>query len=181
MCPFSQSVGTTGAVAIPDAAPATATSPGQDGVMNKTQAAALAAATSSLPVVPATEIALVDTVTKSILAVNWSKIPDRSFAMTVNYAVECTDGTNTQIQSGLVNGNLARASNGTYASSQTAAATSNTVTSGGMTITFSWDTTTDPNNPVFRVNANSSLTPTILEITFYVAYATHPEALSVAP
>lgn len=96
----------------------------------------------------------------------------------VTYAVECTDGVNSQIQSGSLNANVARTSVGAYTTNQTPTGTTNTVTQGGMTPTFSW--TTVGSVATLNVSVTTSLTPTDLHINYYIDFATHPAAVALA-
>jgi len=121
------------------------------------------------PAVINTRIPLINNTPVSLLVVDMAKVPDNSFAMNVQFAVEATDGSDVQIRSGNVNANVAVKS-GAYTTSQAQSAT-NAVTGGTLTTTFSW--LTSGTTATLQLNASSSLTPTDIHVNVYVSYATH--------
>jgi len=121
---------------------------------------------------------LTASVLQPLLSVDFSLIPDLTSAVKLTYAVECTDGVNSQIQSGTLNANVARTSGGAFTTAQTPTGTTNTVTNGGMTPTFSW--ATNGNVVTLGVTVTTNLTPTNFHIDFFVDFATHKAAVSLA-
>jgi hypothetical protein len=133
---------------------------------------------SPQPNLPVQVKKLVASTLTPLLRIDFSKIPDLTSAVKIRYAVECTDGVNSQIQSGDLNANVARTSAGAYTTNSTPTGTTNTVTSGGMTPTFSW--TTSGNIATLNVSVTTSLTPTDFHINYNINFATHPLAVSAA-
>lgn len=148
----------------------------QDGFMSAQDKQQLTDLASSAPTVPSTEVALANGVDKALFTVDMTKVADRSFACMIFIAVEATDNVNVQIRSGNVIANVARASNGTYATTA-ADRTSNANTTGSLTVTFSWSTS--GSIATFVVNASSNLPPTDLHVKFYIPYVTHQGALAL--
>lgn len=160
---------------IVDIGPATTT---QSGLMAPADKTTLNNLSSPQPNFAITVKNLVASTLTPLLSIDFTQVPDLTSAIKIRYAVECTDGTNSQIQSGDLNANVARTSGGAYTTSQTPTGTTNTVTSGGMTPTFSW--TTVGNVATLNVSVTTNLTPTNFHINYYIAFATHNLAVSLA-
>lgn len=126
--------------------------------------------------IPQTTKTLSDNATIPLFNVDFNLVPDRSFAAKIVFAVEVRDATNTQIRSGDLNANICVTSGGVYNTSQADQSTT-AITAGSLTVTFSW--TINGNLATFNVNANSSLIPTDLHITYTMISATHSGAITV--
>lgn len=81
----------------------------------------------------------------------------------IDYLVEASDGTDIQTESGQVIFSFVNKA-GSYITGITAHDTQNTVSSG--TLTTTWDITTGASLVNVRVNADTSLSPTVLRITY---------------
>jgi hypothetical protein len=81
----------------------------------------------------------------------------------MDYLVEASDGTDIQSESGHVVFSFVN-KGGTYTTGISSHDTQNTPSSGTLAVT--WDITTGSSLVNVRVNANSSLTPTLLRITY---------------
>lgn len=126
--------------------------------------------------IPQTTKALADNVVTPLFSIDMSQVPDRTFSGKIVYSIESLDATNAQIRSGDLNANVAQTAGGTFATSQNDQATA-AITAGSLTVTFSW--TTAGNIATFNVNANSSLIPTGLNITYTMIAATHPGIITL--
>lgn len=129
-----------------------------------------------IPVVPAAIKDLTNNVATALFQVDLSQtIPiydtrrDNSFGAKMFFAVECTDGTDVQIREGDVN--LAAVMKGATITTAQAVNATNAVTGGTLTVTFSWSTS--GSIATLQVTPSSTLTPTELEIHYFLLHATH--------
>lgn len=129
------------------------------------------------PVIPGVVKSLINNTTVSLISVDMTKTipsykitPDNSFGCKMFFAVECTDGSDVQIREGDVNAAVAFKSP-TFTTAQAVSQTG-AITGGTLTATFSWATAS--NIATLQVNAASSLTPTDLQIHYFIMHATHP-------
>lgn len=159
---------------IPDA------SQSASGVMAPSDKQALDALASTTPLIAQQHKDMVNNQITPLFTVDMTKIPDHSYGIQVFYALEATDGVNTQMRSGHQIMNVAQASNGTFATSVIDFSTVS-VTFGTLTINGTWATV--GNIATFRMQAASSLAPTSLHIMFYIAFVSHPAsgALALSP
>jgi hypothetical protein len=173
-------VNITPAVGYPNApiTPLPSQLPLAQGSLNPTQATQLANVVSPTPNLAVAVKNLTPSTLTPLLTVNFASVPDLSSAVKMTYAVECTDGTNAQIQSGTLNANVARTGAGAYTTNVVPTGTTNTVTSGGMTPTFSW--TTVGSVATLNVSVTTNLTPNNFHVNYYIDFATHPAAVALA-
>ncbi len=108
-----------------------------------------------------------------LLRVDVSQIPDHTFAARLQFAAECTDGTDAQIRQGDCNSAVSFKPPATFATSQAQNAT-NAFTVGNLTTTFTW--TTSGTVATLNVTVTSTLAlPTSFSFNFNVIFATHPQ------
>jgi len=132
-----------------------------------------------VPIIPAAVKNLTNNSATSLFQVDlsltttlYNPVPDYSFSAKLFFAIECTDGYDTQIREGDVNiaAVMRQTGTGVISNAQAQNATS-AVTNGTLNCTFSWLTV--GTIATLQITPASSLTPTDLEIHYFLLHATH--------
>ena len=124
----------------------------------------------SPPIFNGVDKELTNGVAAALIYVDFSAVPDQTFSAKIFYAVECTDGTDSQIVSGECNALVAFKPPATFNTAH-AENDNNAKTQGNLTVSIDW--LIAGNIATLRVTATSTLVPTELHIHYFVLYATH--------
>lgn len=125
-----------------------------------------------IPAIPGVVKSLQNGVPLPLLQIDITQTLDNTFAARLQFAAECTDGTDSQIRQGDCNSAAAyKVSTATFTTSQAQSAT-NAFTAGALTTTFSW--TISGTIATLNVTVTTTLAvPTDFKFHYYVPFATH--------